>query len=215
MAPVRAFALLLLLATAFACDNGAETAADAPAPSGRGANYCVAHVEAVAEGAVDSARLEEGQQPVHPDPREAPAFKRFVAAAPDDIKDEIALLTDDLVGKPDEQLRAASEIVAKRMKDDCLVGAETPLSDDCRERAVEIERQLAGTEAPARSTLESFGEDCRPEPDPYESMDDLCVAFVYGHYIKPTVEGIVNVGFPTGDDTEVISGRFVDLCLSD
>ena len=210
----RALAAVLLLSLLSGCngDSGGPETEQEPDAKGE-ANYCVAYVRLDAFMATEAERLEEGDEPQYPNPTDAPAFKEFVAAAPGDIQDDLDIAVKAPPASQSE-LEEASEAIGARLAEDCFVGedAESPLSAECRERAVAVEQAMSANAEQPGVDLEGFGRECRPETDPYESLSDECVAMVYGHFTSPSVEGIINVGGPTSAQDKAIAARFHRDC---
>lgn len=204
------FALALALA---ACTDSEGQAEEEPGASeGTAASYCVAYVELTAEGAVEADRLANGEPPEHADPTQAPAFKRFLRAAPEEVQDDVAVLVAP-AGRAEGDLRAAAEALDERLAADCLIGREgRPMDAQCRARAVELEQDLTRDPDGSAEELARFASRCRPEDDPYRTLDDLCAGFVYAHYVDPAIDEISHAGGPTNDDHQEISARFLDDC---
>lgn len=177
------------------------------------ASYCVAYVRFAAEMSVETARRVEEGGPLRENPYTSPAFEAFASRAPQEIHDDLEVVTE-LPLRPKPEYEAAAGEIDKRLTQDCYLGENvtSPLSADCRERAVALEQQLSQNATSSEEALRDFASDCRPDADPYDALDDLCAGLVYAHYVRPSVEGIVNVGGPTYDDDLAISARYVDSC---
>ena len=207
---MRALCLLLLPFVLFGCDNGTDDE-NAEETSGRGVNYCVAYVQADAAASVAYADVDTPAEAAEVDILELPAWKRFIASAPEDLKDEMEILIDpSQATRPEAE--AAGKAIEERMLNDCLLHEESPLSSECQERGVALRRSLAETDGPADSELEAFGNECRPKADPYADLDASCAAIVYAHFVEPKVEGVTDVGFPSNDDRDAIEKRFHEDC---